>query len=165
MAEHIIRFTRGKSYMLKAIKQFFEQSILLETDVDIEHRLKLATAALMIEVMKQDGETKEEEVLTIKQALQSKFELAQAEMDELFVLASEEAKHAVDLYQFTSLIHQHFSSDKKIKIIEYLWTVAYSDNHLDAHEEHLVRRISDLLYVPHKDFMKAKHRVQKNLNI
>lgn len=151
--------------MLTKIKQFFEQNMLLETEVDIEHRLKLATAALMIEIMKQDGETKNEEVLTIKQTLQSRFELNEAEIDELFVLANEEAKHAVDLYQFTSLIHQHFSSDKKIKIIEYLWAVAYADNHLDAHEEHLVRRIADLLYVPHKDFIKAKHKVYKNLNV
>lgn len=150
--------------MLKAIKQFFEQNISLETEVDIEHRLKLATAALMIEIMKQDGETKDEEVGTIKQALQTKFELTETEMDELFTLASAEARQAVDLYQFTSLINKHFSSEKKIKIIEYLWTVAYADNHLDEHEEHLVRRITDLLYVSHQDFMKAKHKVQNKLD-
>lgn len=99
----------------------------LETGVDIEHRLKLATAALMIEIMRQDGETKNEEVEAVKQALQTKFELTEAELDELFVLASEEAKLSVDLCQFTSLIHNHFSPEKKIKIIEYLWTVAYAD--------------------------------------
>ena len=135
----------------------------LETEVDIEHRLKLATAALMIEIMKQDGETKNEEVDAVKQALQIKFELTKAEIDELFTLASEEARQSVDLYQFTSLIREHFSTEKKIKVVEYLWTVAYADNHLDAHEEHLIRRIADLLYVTHQDFMKAKHKVQENL--
>lgn len=150
--------------MLKTIKQFFEQNMSLETEVDIEHRLKLATAALMIEIMKQDGETKNEETEAVKQALQTKFELTKAEIDELFTLASEEARQSVDLYQFTSLIREHFSSEKKIKTIEYLWTVAYADNHLDAHEEHLIRRISDLLYVTHQDFMKTKHRVQERMN-
>jgi len=150
--------------MLKTIKEFFEQNISLETEVDIEHRLKLATAALMIEIMKQDGETKNEEVEAVKQALQTKFELTKTEIDELFTLASEEARQSVDLYQFTSLIREHFSSEKKIKTIEYLWTVAYADNHLDAHEEHLIRRIADLLYVTHQDFMKAKHKVQENQN-
>ena len=150
--------------MLKTIKEFFEQNISLETEVDIEHRLKLATAALMIEIMKQDGETKNEEVEAVKQALQTKFELTKTEIDELFTLASEEARQSVDLYQFTSLIREHFSSEKKIKTIEYLWTVAYADNHLDAHEEHLIRRIDDLLYVTHQDFMKAKHKVQENQN-
>ncbi|MFK5914448.1 MAG: TerB family tellurite resistance protein [Woeseiaceae bacterium] len=149
--------------MLNKIKQFFEQNISLETEVDIEHRLKLATAALMIEIMKQDGETKNEEVDAVKQALQTKFELTKIEIDELFTLASEEAKQSVDLYQFTSLIREHFSTEKKIKTIEYLWTVAYADNHLDSHEEHLIRRIADLLYVTHQDFIKAKLKVQENL--
>ena len=149
--------------MLNKIKQFFEQNMSLETEVDIEHRLKLATAALMMEIMKQDGETKNEEVDAVKQALQTKFELTKTEIDELFSLASDEAKESVDLYQFTSLIREHFSQEKKIKTIEYLWTVAYADNHLDSHEEHLIRRISDLLYVTHQDFIKAKIKVQENL--
>ena len=137
----------------------------LETKEDIEHRLKLATAALMIEIMKQDGETKNEEVDSVKKALQTKFELTKTEIDELFTLASEEARQSVDLYQFTSLIREHFSQEKKIKTIEYLWTVAYADNHLDPHEEHLIRRIADLLYVTHQDFMKAKHKVQEKMNV
>lgn len=150
--------------MLKTIKQFFEQNISLDTEVDIEHRLKLATAALMIEIMKQDGETKNEEIEAVKQSLQTKFELTKTEINELFTLASEEARQSVDLYQFTSLIREHFSSEKKIKTIEYLWTVAYADNHLNAHEEHLIRRIAELLYVSHQDFMKTKHKVQEKMN-
>ena len=150
--------------MLKKIKDFFEKNMSLETEVDIEHRLKLATAALMIEIMKQDGETKSEETEAVKQALQAKFELTKTEIDDLFTLASEEAKQSVDLYQFTSLIREHFSQEKKIKTIEYLWAVAYADNHLDAHEEHLIRRIADLLYVTHQDFMKAKHKVQEKMS-
>ena len=151
--------------MLNTIKEFFEKNMSLETEEDIEHRLKLATAALMIEIMKQDGETKNEEVDSVKKALRTKFELTKTEIDELFTLASEEARQSVDLYQFTSLIREHFSQEKKIKTIEYLWTVAYADNHLDAHEEHLIRRIADLLYVTHQDFMKAKHKVQEKMNV
>jgi uncharacterized tellurite resistance protein B-like protein len=149
--------------VLNKIKQFFEQNMSLETEVDIEHRLKLATAALMIEVMKQDGETKNEEVESVKRALQTKFNLTKTEIDELFTLANEEARQSVDLYQFTSLIREHFSQEKKIKTIEYLWAVAYADNHLDAHEEHLIRRIAELLYVTHQDFIKTKHKVQASL--
>ena len=85
-------------------------------------------------------------------------------IDDLFILASEEARQSVDLYQFTSLIREHFSQEKKIKTIECLWTIAYADNHLDAHEEHLIRRIADLLYVTHQDFINAKHRVLKETN-
>ncbi|MGD8525914.1 MAG: TerB family tellurite resistance protein, partial [Thioalkalispiraceae bacterium] len=123
--------------MLKTIKQFFEQNISPEMQVDDEHRLKLATAALLIEMMKQDGKAKDEELEAVGKALQTKFSLTETETHELIELASEEARQAVDFYQFTSLIHKHFPAEKKIKIIEYLWMIAFADKHLDAHEEHL----------------------------
>ena len=149
--------------MLKAIKQFFDQNISPDVQVDNDHRLKLATAALLIEMMKQDGETKEEEIEALEHALQTKFELSAKETHELIELASEEARQAVDFYQFTSLIHEHFPAEKKIKIVEYLWMIAYADNYLDPHEEHLIRRISELLYLSHQDFIKTKHKVLENL--
>ena len=149
--------------MLKAIKQFFEESISPDTQGDVEHRLKLATAALFIEMMQQDSKKTESEEKTVKEVLQTKFDLSEIETHQLFELAHEEARDAVDFYQFTSLINEHFSREKKIKIVEYLWAIAYADNHLDAYEEHMVRRIADLLYVEHQDFIKAKHKVLDNL--
>jgi len=149
--------------MLKAIKQFFEESISPDTQGDVEHRLKLATAALFIEMMQQDGKKTESEENTVKEVLQTKFDLSETETHQLFELAHEEARDAVDFHQFTSLINEHFSLEKKIKIVEYLWAIAYADNHLDAYEEHMVRRIADLLYVEHQYFIKAKHKVLDNL--
>lgn len=149
--------------MLKAIKQFFEESISPDTQGDVEHRLKLATGALFIEMMQQDGKKTDSEEKMVKEVLQTKFDLSETETHELFELAHEEARDAVDFHQFTSLINEHFSLEKKIKIVEYLWTIAYADNHLDAYEEHMVRRIADLLYVEHQYFIKAKHKVLDNL--
>jgi uncharacterized tellurite resistance protein B-like protein len=145
--------------MLHAIKQFFEQNIVTDDDSDIEHRLKLATAALLIEMMQQDGNSHASEIDAVKVSLQGKFDLAADETDELFRLAREEAHEATDLHQFTSLIHRHFSMQQKVRVIEHLWAVAFADNHLDAYEEQLLRRIADLLYVPHKYFIQAKHKV------
>jgi uncharacterized tellurite resistance protein B-like protein len=151
--------------MLNAIKQFFEQNLSPEQDLDSEHQLKLATAALLIEMMQQDGETTDDEVRAVKTALQGKFELSDTQTEELFALAREETREAADFFQFTRLINDQFPVEKKIKIIEYLWTIAYADDHLDAHEEHMIRRITDLLYVSHKDMMKTKHKVQEALSV
>ena len=151
--------------MLKAIKQFFEESISPDTSGDIDHRLKLATAALFIEMMQQDGKKTDGEEKKVKEVLQTKFALSETETHELFDLAHEEASQAVDFYQFTNLIHQHFSQQKKIKIVEYLWEIAYADKHLDSYEEHMVRRIADLIYVQHQDFIKAKHKVLDKLGL
>lgn len=147
--------------MLKAIKIFFEQRMSVELVAgDQEHQLRLATAALLVEMMNQDEKVHETEKQTVRLALKNNFTLNDEEISELCQLAHEEVKNATGYYQFTKLIAEHFSQPQKIKIIELLWQVAYADNHLDSYEEHMVRRIADLIYVSHKDFIQAKHRVQ-----
>ena len=149
--------------MLNAIKNFFEKNISSEEDGDLDHQLKLATAALLIEMMQQDEQVHIEEIDTAKSALGEKFDLSDEESHTLFKLAEAEAGEAVDYHQFTRLIAKEFTQAQKIKVIELLWSVAYADSHLDRHEEHMVRKIADLIYVSHKDFIKAKHKIQDAL--
>ena len=148
--------------MLQKIKSFFESKISVDSEKDIEHQLRLATASLMIEMMLDDGEVHEKEEKILKEKLQKTFELENNETTELFELAHEEVKQAVDYHQFTSLIAKNFSQPQKIRVIENLWAVAYADDELDQYEEVMVRRIADLIYVTHSEFMQAKHRVIKD---
>lgn len=145
--------------MLNAIKSFFEQNISTTQPVDRDHQLRLATAALLIEMMYQDHEVNVDEQQTVSSILQEKFDLSDAETRELYRLAEDEAREAVDYFQFTNLIARECSQEEKIRIIEYLWTIAYADKHIDALEEHMIRRITDLIYVSHRDMIQAKHRV------
>lgn len=149
--------------MLSAIKNFFEQNISPEANGDLEHELKLATAALLIEMMYQDDQVHDKEIDAVKKAIRKKFELTNDECQILFELAEEEVKEAIDYHQFTRLIAREFTQAQKIKVIELLWSVAYADLHLDSLEEHMVRKIADLIYVSHKDFMKTKHKAQSAL--
>jgi len=149
--------------MLSAIKNYFEKNISPEVNGDLEHELKLATAALLIEMMNQDDQVHDKEIDAAKKALTVKFGLTDDEYHDLITLAEEEVKEAVDYHQFTSLIAREFRQARKIKVIELLWSVAYADSHLDSMEEHMVRKIADLIYVSHKDFMKTKHKVQSTL--
>ena len=148
--------------MLNAIKAFVEKQILLpsgEGEQSQEHALHLATAALLIEVMRLDDEEHKQEQQAVMRALQQKFGLEEQELDALMVLAREELDGATDYYQFTSLIKQHFDQPRRLALVEQLWRVAAADGHIDKYEEHLVRRIAELLYVPHSDFIRARHRV------
>lgn len=145
--------------MLTAIKNFFEDNLSVEKDEPLDQQLRLATAALMIEMMNQDDHIQQEELDTVKRALKSRFDLNDEETEALFILATDTARHSVDYYQFTSLIKDNYSQEQKIQVVEYLWGIAYADGELDTYEEHMVRRIAELLYVPHKDFIQAKHRV------
>ena len=124
------------------------------------HQLNLAAAALLIEMILQDDHVDKAEVLQVKNILVSQFELSEAEMESLYALAEEEKHQATDYHQFTKLIASHYTQPQKIQLIESLWRVAYADEVLDKYEEHMVRRISDLIHVSHKDFIQAKHRAE-----
>jgi len=152
--------------MLENIKSFFEKNFLSsETQQTNDHQLKLATASLFIEMMFQDHKVNDAEKQTVQKVLQEKFNLSEMDTKELYVLAEQEVKQATDYHQFTHLIAKYFDQSQKIKVIEYLWMIAYSDYHLDKYEEHMVRRIADLIHVSHKDFIQAKHRVEGMLNL
>jgi len=145
--------------MINKIKKFFEEKINISNDIDMEHALRLATAALMIEMMHDDGEVHDAEINILLEKLQQTYELEIEETTALFNLAHEEVKEAVDYHQFTTLIAKNYTQPQKIKVIENLWAIAYADNELDAYEELMVRRVADLIYVSHSDFMQAKHRI------
>ncbi|MEE9524710.1 MAG: TerB family tellurite resistance protein, partial [Thermodesulfovibrionales bacterium] len=100
---------------------------------------------------------------TIINSIRSKFSLTEDETKELIKLAEEESRNASSYHEFTSLINAAFNIEKKIKIVEHLWEVAFADSELEKHEEHLIRKISNLLYVPHKEFIATKLRVKERI--
>ena len=120
--------------------------------------MKLAAAALMVEVMVIDRDLNPVELAEIKRMLTKRFQLASEEIEQIIELARKEVDSATSLFQFTRLINDHFDAHAKIQLIENLWRVAYADQVLDKHEEALIRRIAELLYVSHKDFIQSKQR-------
>ena len=149
--------------MIASLKDFFTQMIepgVRASAVMSEHALQVATAALLLEMMRMDTSVTPEETATVVSALQTQFGLSQKEVGTLMALAGEEARQATDYYQFTSLINKGFSAEQKIRVVEYMWRVAFADGHLDAHEQHLMSKISDLLYVPHSAYIAAKQRAR-----
>ncbi len=146
--------------MLNAIRRFFDQHIATaESAPSDEHRLQVATAALIAEVMRLDGQA-EPERLAFLGAVQRRFSLSDDEASTLVALAEAEAREAVDYYQFTSLINRSFSAHDKAHIVELMWEVAYADGTLSAHEQHVMRKIAELLYVSHGDYIAAKLRAK-----
>jgi len=150
-------------FSLKKIYEQFIQPTSDKTDEVSEHAIQVATAALLIEVMKADGKVSEDERKAVMQTIQSKFNLTDDEIKSLKELAKEKIKKATDYYEFTSLIHKGLSYEQEVEIIEHLWEIAFTDKHLDKHEEYVVRKIADLICVAHKDFIEAKLRVKKKL--
>jgi len=148
--------------MLRAIQDFFRNRIdVAGPDGHDEHSLRLATAALLFEMQRADFDDHEEERAVLERVLRGTFDLSKEETRELARLAQREAEDSVSLHQFTSLINQRFSPDEKVRVVEMLWQVAFADGRIDRYEEALLRKIADLIYVPHRDFIQARHRVQE----
>lgn len=146
--------------MLAAIQDFFRLNIEPDSGAGPGvHGLQLAAAALLFEVMRADYDEHPDERATLERALRQAFSLTDSETRELAELADREAAEAVSLYQFTGLINQQFPAEEKVQLVEMLWQVAYADGRLDRYEEAAVRKITELLHVPHRDFIRAKHRV------
>lgn len=149
--------------MIRAITKYFDKQIGSGAEHDVatnKHRLQVATAAMLIEMARADFNVHPEEIEQITQAVQTTFGLSQADTQELIRLAEEEAKQATDYYQFTSLINKGFNQEEKIQVVELMWQVAYADGHMDKYEDHLVRKLANLMHVSHKDFIAAKHRAR-----
>jgi uncharacterized tellurite resistance protein B-like protein len=146
--------------MLNAIREFFDQHVGAAPADDDRHAIALATAALLVETVRLDGEIDAAERAAAHRAVRAKFGLSEDEAATLLRLAEEEARDATDYYQFTSLINKRFSAAQKERVIELMWQVAYADEALSAHEQHVVRRIAELLYVPHRAYIAAKLRAR-----
>ena len=144
--------------MIKSIKGYFEDIFQkkAEDNAPLKNTIELATAVLMIEISLADDHIQEEERHVIYELLTSHFKLQHDEINELIRLAESEVDHAVSLYEFTRLLNDSLVMSEKINIIENLWRVAYADSVVDKYEEYYIRKIADLLYVPHSDYIQSK---------
>ncbi len=147
--------------VLKSIRDYFERNIRVQGAPARErHSIELATAAVLVEVVRSDASVEPSEQQAVLRAVREKFGLSDEEAATLMRLAEEEVRTANDYYQFTSLINRQFSQQQKQRVIELMWQVAYADAELSAHENHVLRRIAELLHVTHGDYIAAKMRAR-----
>jgi len=150
--------------MLDQIRRFFDDVIQRSTGNDAfdrDHAMRCASAALMLEMTHLEAKPSAALGRELVAALvREDFDLSAEEAEALLSCADAERRDATDYFQFTRLINDHFSAEEKISLIESLWRVAYADQRLSSLEEHLVRKVAELIYVPHAAFISAKHRAE-----
>ena len=148
--------------MLDKLRAFFDAAFAQDhvDEATREHALRVATALLLIEVARADHAADLKEDTTILTSLKEFFALDEGAVELLLEEARTEADQAVELQQFTRRLHEQLSDAEKQRVVEMLWRVALADSTLDKHEDHLVRRIADLLYVRHSDLIRIRNRVR-----
>ena len=150
--------------MLTRIKDFFNENLVTGVKAADESpsndKVAIATCALLLEMAHTDAEFSDIEEEEIKAIIQSRFGLSEDKVKEIIELSNLELEESLDLWQFTNLINENFSKDEKIKVIEYVWQVIYADEKVDKYEDYLIRKLSYLLSLDHKDMIDAKLKVK-----
>jgi uncharacterized tellurite resistance protein B-like protein len=145
--------------MLRTLKDLFDTftaSAAQPTPAERQHTVQLATAVLLVEVIKADPATGAEEQGALFAALKAKFSLTQDELARLVELAEASAKGLYDYHRFTSTLNEQFTQEQKVQVVEAMWQIAFADGHLDVHENHLISKVAGLLHVTHGEYIAAK---------
>jgi uncharacterized tellurite resistance protein B-like protein len=150
--------------MLTSVKAFVRKYLETGNREDADTAVSgthLAVAALLVEVLRADFDVSDEERRHVLGSLQRLLDLDPAVCDQLLALAEQHIDRSHDLYQFTSAINRSYSPEDKQRLLEELWRVAHADERLHKYEEHLIRRIADLLHLRHSEFIATKLRSQR----
>jgi len=141
--------------MIRALKTLFAPHPQ-ETEAQRRHRQRLAAAALLIETARADFFLGKEEQAVLEDLLSDTLSLERKEVQQLVAVAEEKVDEATSLYEFTRVINDYCDSGQKFQLIADMWAVAYADGDLDKYEEALIRRVAELTYVPHAEYIRAK---------
>ena len=136
-------------------KKIFQTEETEDPTVDDKTSTK-ACIALLLETSMADEILDESELMALKNTLQKDFQINENEIDELIDLAKENVEDSNSLYEFTRDINDNLDAAERVKLIESMWKIAYADGNIDKYEEHIIRKVSNLIYVAHSDFIKAK---------
>lgn len=149
--------------MINFIKNIFKKN---PEEIEINNDQKevmLAAVSLMIEVSLADNVMDLTEINQLKKVLLNKFNITELKIDELIESGSKNQESSTSLYEFTRKINDEYDFSNKEKLITSMWEIAYADGNIDKYEEYVIRKVSDLIYVSHEDFIKSKQRA-KNEN-
>jgi uncharacterized tellurite resistance protein B-like protein len=148
--------------MFERLKALLQQFSSGSKDIGAEQAAPMAAAMLLLEVAWADQEISDTELESTRAAIQALFKLTREQVETLVAQAKSEHEAAISMYPFTRAVNETLTSDEKRQLIVLLWRLAGADASVDEHEEHTIRRIADLLYVSHDDFIEAKHEARRS---
>lgn len=143
--------------MLSTLRQLFES--LDEPDhQDALHRQHIAVVVLLLEVAKSDHKLQQLELDRLLLVIQERWCLSDDEAAELLAAATREADQHTSLHEHLKLINARLDYSQRCSLVGGLWEIAWADDKIHHYEEHLIRRLADLMYVSHADFIRTKHQ-------
>ena len=136
-----------------------------ETAEKRQDPLRLATAAILLDIAYADGTFTPAEDGDIVGFLKRTFALAGDEAHELIAAAGEIRAHTIDHFALTNYIRKNSSLERRVEIVRTMWRMVYGDGKLTDYENYLVRKLADLLGLEHHVMIGAKVDVLRELGI
>ena len=142
--------------MFKKLSNLFRKEEIKTSDEESLSSINRACSSLLIEVALSDKNFDQEEIKSMTKALINSYGLSEITILELIDNAQKTVDESTSLYSYTREINDTFGYEHKLTLLDNLWDVAIADGNIDKYEERLIRKISDLLYISHSDFIKVK---------
>jgi len=154
-------------YLRKVLSPEREEQVSQEIETSstksTSKKYQVATAALLVEIAKADGDFSDDERKRIIDLMKKDFDLDDECVNDLLALSEQKVKDSVSIYEFSSVINESFTQQEKLDLIKNLWRIIYEDGKLDSHEDRLIKIIGSTLNLEHKDIIAAKLFVKQEL--
>ena len=124
--------------------------------------LNNSCAALLVEIAFADKDFDETEKASLKQSLIEAYAIDESDIEEIIRDAEDTVSESTSLYGYTSIVNTEFQYEDKLKLLRNLWKIAYADGYLDKYEEHLLRKVSDLIHISHSDYINIKLEIRES---
>lgn len=141
--------------MLQFIKNIFKKKDSITHEEKNEYDSLTIACMLAHEVARSDGEISESELNSIKEVIILN---NRNDYEEILKKISEFSNENNSFYDFVKKINESFSNEEKENLISILWDVAFADGILEVHEERLIRRVADLIFIKNVRVLKLKHQ-------
>ena len=141
--------------MLARLREFLAGPETAPED-DEKFTAPLAATMLLLEVAWADHDMAEDEIACIKEALRTSWGLEGEAVESTVARARELHDTSAGVYPFTRLLNETCSRQERAEILGHMWRLARFDGNHHHYEEAAIRRISDLLYLSHAEFIAAK---------
>ena len=140
------------------MKKFFNNLFKKNQIEDLveDDSVLLSAIALLLEVSLADEIMDISEVETLKDVLLKEFDVDQTKIDDLISNAKKNQNSSTSLYEFTRKINDDYKFEDKKNLILSMWKITFADGNIDKYEEYVIRKVSDLIYISHPDFIESK---------
>ena len=154
-------------YLRKVLSPEQDKLTLKESEFSssktISKKYQVATAALLVEIAKVDGDFSGDERKRIIDLMKKDYDLDDECVNELLALSEQKVKDSVSIYEFSSVINESFTQAEKFELVKNLWRIIYEDGKLDSHEDRLIKIIGSTLNLEHKDVISAKLFIKQEM--